>query len=257
MPVSFRKLFLIAPAFLAGCLGVTPPSEDPVLLKLEDLDRRLGAIERMVQNQSLVDLSQQVTALERQAADLQGVTESLDHNASTTAERQRELYNDLDARIVALEGTLTAASAANVLDGGALSPGQLPVPNGSADDNYRAGFGLIQEQRYQDAEIAFTAYLTAFPESRNAANAQYWLAESFYVRQQFDEALAHFQRVLDDYPGHRKAVDALLKVGYCNYELERWADAKSALDRVQSDYPETTAARLAGQRLRRMESEGV
>ena len=49
----------------------------------------------------------------------------------------------------------------------------------------------------------------------------------------------------------------MLKVGYCNYELQRWNDARSALARVQSDYPDTTAARLAGQRLKRMESEGV
>jgi TolA-binding protein len=51
--------------------------------------------------------------------------------------------------------------------------------------------------------------------------------------------------------------DALLKMGYCNYELERWNDARAALARVQADYPETTAARLAEQRLKRMDSEGV
>jgi len=46
-------------------------------------------------------------------------------------------------------------------------------------------------------------------------------------------------------------------MGYCNYELERWDNARGALARVQEDYPETTAARLAGQRLKRMETEGV
>ena len=46
-------------------------------------------------------------------------------------------------------------------------------------------------------------------------------------------------------------------MGYCNYELEQWAEARDALTRVQDEFPETTAARLAGQRLERMEEEGV
>ena len=46
-------------------------------------------------------------------------------------------------------------------------------------------------------------------------------------------------------------------MGYCNYELEQWEDARASLKRVQAEYPETTAARLAGQRLQRMEEEGV
>jgi len=49
----------------------------------------------------------------------------------------------------------------------------------------------------------------------------------------------------------------LLKMGFCNYNLKRWDAARVALKRVQADYPETTAARLAGQYLTRMESEGV
>ena len=45
-------------------------------------------------------------------------------------------------------------------------------------------------------------------------------------------------------------------MGYCRYELERWSDARTALSRVQSEYPDTTAARLAEQRLKRMTDEG-
>ena len=55
----------------------------------------------------------------------------------------------------------------------------------------------VIELRYDDAEVAFTAYLAEFPESTNAPNAQYWLAESFYVRKQYGEALEHFQTVLE------------------------------------------------------------
>ena len=73
-------LWAILPAILlAGCSVLTPSTEDPVVIKLEDLDRRLQSIERIVENQSLVQLTQQVDGLERRADQLQGRAESLEH----------------------------------------------------------------------------------------------------------------------------------------------------------------------------------
>lgn len=242
---------------MSGCLAVTPPGEDPVLIKLEELDQRLQAIERVVQNQSLVTMTQQLGTLERRVDEIQGTAEEIEYNASTTYERQRELYADLDARIQGIESKLQARGSVSVLEGGPLPPGQLPVPGGSDRDNYQAAFELLKEQRYEPAAQAFKQFLTTYPDSELADNAQYWLAESYYVTQKFEQALSSFQAVINDYPRSRKVPDALLKMGYCNYELERWDAARSALSKVQADYPETTAARLAGQRLERMGSEGV
>jgi tol-pal system protein YbgF len=253
-----KSIRLLLPViFMAGCSVLTPPDEDPVLIKLDELDQRLATIERVVQNQSLVNLTQQVTALERRADELQGMSDSLNHEASSTADRQRDLYMDLDTRIQNLESSLQARNATSVLDGGNLAPGQLPVPGGSDRDNYQAAFELVKEQRYEPAALAFQQFLVTFPDSDLASNAQYWLAESYYVTQAFSEALPAFQVVIDKYPRSSKVADALLKMGYCNYELKRWDAAKTSLARVQADFPDTTAARLAAQRLKRMETEGV
>ena len=243
-------------AIVAGC-AVTPASEDPVLIKLDELDNRMEAIERILANGSLVDLTLQTDALQRQSAVLQGRTENLEHDSQSTAERQREIYMDLDSRIQDLERHLRqAASAVSVLDGGQLAPGELPVPGGSDRDNYQAAFELLKEQRYEPAAMAFRQFLLSYPDSQLADNAQYWLAESYYVTDQFDAALDQFSVVINQYPRSRKVPDALLKMGYCTYELERWGDARDALSRVQSEYPDTTAARLAEQRLKRMTDEG-
>lgn len=253
-----RKLFAISTlTLIAGCSVLTPPAEDPVLIKLTELEQRLGAVERVVANQSLVELSRQISALERSTDELRGSAETLEYDAAATADRQRALYADLDSRIAALEAAIEALSQPSVMDGGPMSPGELPVPGGSESENYQAAFQLIQEQRYEAAEMAFQQFLISFPNSENTANAIYWLAESYYVRQQFADALGSFERVILEHSSHRKAVDALLKIGYCNYELERWEQAREALQQVQTDYPDTTAARLAGQRLERMETEGV
>jgi len=252
-----RPLLLVAPALvLSGC-ELMPPSEDPVLIKLEELESRLQNIERVVQNQSLVSLTQQVSAAERRGDEMQGKLEQLEHSSESTTDRQRQLYVDLDTRIQELETAVRARNSVNVMDGGTLAPGQLPVPGGSDRDNYQAAFELLKEQRYEPAASAFEQFLVTFPDSELADNAQYWLAESHYVTQQFDQALGEFEIVIKTFPNSRKVPDALLKMGYCNYELQRWDAARSSLASVQTDYPETTAARLAGQRLQRMGEEGV
>ena len=252
------SLLLLVPLLaLGGCELMQPQGEDPVLAKLNELERRLASIERVVQNQGLVNLTQQVSTMERRDDELQGRVEELQHNADTTAERQRQLYADLDARIQELEASVQARNSRSVLEGGTLTPGELPVPGGSDRDNYQAAFELLKEQRYQDAGMAFQEFLETFPESELADNAQYWLAESHYVTQKFERALQEFGVVIADFPRSRKVPDALLKMGYCNYELKRWEEARASLRRVQAEYPETTAARLAGQRLQRMEEEGV
>lgn len=253
-----RKIILaaMAPMLLAAGCAVTPAEEDPVLIQLGELDRRIGAIERILANGSLIELTMQVDELQRQNAALQGRAESLEHDAESTASRQRDLYVDVDDRIQSLERSLQSQSAAvNVLDGGALLPGQLPVPGGSDRDNYQAAFELLKEQRYEPAALAFQQFLVSYPESQLADNAQYWLAESYYVTDKFDSALQEFEVVINKYPRSRKVPDALLKIGYSNYELERWDAARGSLARVQSEYPDTTAARLAEQRLKRMDDE--
>ena len=243
---------------MCGCeLMPTTTAEDPVLVKLNELERRLVAIERIMDNQSLVQLTQQVDSLERRADQLQGRAETLEHDATTTSKRQRQLYADLDARIQDLERSVAARGSGSVLDSGRLPPGQLPVPDGSDRDNYQVAFELVKEERYDLAAKAFRQFLVEFPDSELADNAQYWLAESYYASDQFEQALQDFEVVISDYPRSRKVPDALLKIGYCNYNLKRWDAARATLSRVQSDYPETTAARLAGEYLKRMESDGV
>ena len=230
MTVKFAKVVLFAiPALVVGGCELTPASEDPVLIKLTELERRLESIERVMQNQSLVNLTQQVSAAERRGDEMQGRVETLEHGSENTSERQRELYADLDARIQDLESAMMARTSVNVMDGGTLIPGQLPVPGGSDRDNYQAAFELLKEQRYEPAAMAFEQFLVVFPDSELADNAQYWLAESHYVTQKFTKALGEFRIVVEKFPRSRKVPDALLKMGYCRYELKRWDAARGWL----------------------------
>lgn len=224
-------------------------------VRLDELERRLVALERVLASGSLIDLTVQMDELQRQTSELRGRTESLEYNSEGTLSRQRDLYGDLDDRIQYLERNLQASSAAPAA---AVLPSVdgLPVPGGSDRENYEAAFELLKQQRYPEAGAAFQQFLIAFPTSQLADNAQYWLAESYYVTDQFETALDQFEIVVSDYPRSRKMPDAYLKIGYSNYELQRWDRAREALQRVRDQYSDSTAARLAEQRLKRMLDEG-
>ena len=258
----YKAFFLSAFAvgILGGCATV-PPEEDPVYLKLTDMEARLMRIERVIDNQSLLELAAQVDQLRTQTQALRGELETLRFDFDKDAERQREVYLDMDRRLQSMETRTIApvassrASGESTLAGGAIPSGQLLVPGGSDRDNYQAAFDLLKEGRYQEAAAAFKQFLVVFPNSTVADNAQYWLAETYYVQRQFGESLPAFETVLSDYPESRKVPDALLKIGYCNYELKRLDAARSALAKVVQQYPDTTAARLASQRLERMSQE--
>ena len=236
-------------ALLTGC-ATTAPEEDPVVQKMTELDSRLLRIERVLANQSLLDLSQRIEATQAEVRSLRGQFDELQHNQTKVADQQRELYGDVDRRLTALEGGGGAAANA-----GAAPNSALPVPQGDDRANYQAAFDLLKDGKYPEAINGFHQYMVSFPNSALADNAQYWLGEAHYVTKQYPDALRDFRTVLEKYPESRKIPDALLKIGYCNYELKSWAEARTALNQVVKQYADTTAARLASQRLAKMEAE--
>lgn len=244
-------LLSTAVALLSGCV-TTPPEADPVVQKLSELDSRLLRLERVLANQSLLDLSQRIEAAQAETRVLRGQVDELQHQVTQSQTQTREMYGDVDRRLSALEGNPGAAAAV----GASPTTGGLPLPSGDDRANYQAAFDLLKDAKYPEAISAFKNFLTTFPNSALADNAQYWLGEAHYVTRQYPDALRDFRTVLEKYPDSRKIPDALLKIGYCNYELKNWGEARSALSQVVQRFGDTTAARLASQRLAKLDSEG-
>jgi tol-pal system protein YbgF len=243
----------------------TPPEQDPVQIKLNDLDQRLTRIERVVQNQSLLDLSNQIEALRADVRGMHNDVDQLNNSMDTLRRQQRDLYADLDQRMKALEaraaGSASAGSPASAAVGaaaggaaaaaGAKTGDTLPTDTSA----YQTAFGLLKDGKYDQAIQAFQEFLANYPGSSLADNAQYWLGEAYYVNRSFSEAQGAFQAVIDKYPDSRKVPDALLKIGYCRYEMKLWESARAVLEQVISRYPDAPAAKLAQDRLDKMSTE--
>lgn len=238
---------------MAGCAG-TPPEEDPVQIKLKDLETRLGRIERVVANQSLLDLANQNEAMR---ADLRGMHNDIDqlnNKLETSRKEQHDLYADLDRRLKALEGRGGGGSAAAGADEAGAAGGSA---GSGADDKaaYQAAFDMLKNSQISAAVAAFQKFLLTFPDSTLADNAQYWLGEADYVNKAFPAAQAAFQKLVDKFPQSRKVPDALLKIGYCQYELKDFDAARQTLSKVTTQFPDSPSGHLAQQRLDSMAAE--
>ncbi len=233
---------------VAGC-ETTPAPDDPVMLKLNDMDARLTRIERVVSNNSLLDLSQRMDSMQSQIQVLRGRIDELENSSGRLSKQQRDLYADLDKRIARLEaGGGTGASTTGSSGAG---------PTGSAAGEqaaYAQAINDLKDGQYGTAIGEFQQFLTSYPQSSLADNAQYWMGEAYYVQHDFPSAEKAFRTVIERWPNSRKAPDALLKLGYTQFELKHYDEARATLMQVTQRYPGSDAAKRAAERLRSMQN---
>jgi tol-pal system protein YbgF len=246
---------------MAGCAS-TPPEADPVQIKLNDIDTRLARIERVVANQSLLDLANQNEAMRADLRAMHNDIDQLTNRIETSRKEQHDLYADLDRRMRVLEargggGSAPAAAggAGDAGSAGAAAAGASAASGGDDKAAYQAAFDMLKNSQFDAAIAAFQKFLVSYPDSTLADNAQYWLGEANYVNRSFTDAQAAFQRVVDKYPQSRKVPDALLKIGYCQYELKQFDAARQTLSKVAAQFPDSPSGHLAQQRLDKMAAE--
>lgn len=132
----------------------------------------------------------------------------------------------------------------------------IPADPAVAKVAYEEAFDALKNRRYAEASRMFSDFLSRYPASEYADNAQYWLGESYYVTRNYRVALETFQRLLTLFPNSGKQPDARLKIGLCYYSLQNWEAAERELNSVVQDFPDSTVSRLAQRQLNSMRIEG-
>jgi tol-pal system protein YbgF len=267
-----------------------------VVKELESVKQQLGKGERLSDNRAMIEMLQRVDELSDEVSQLNGELEQQSHDLAGLKKRQRELYLDTDRRLRDLESRSTqqtssapieipdlpvvvAPSADVAISGSAaqtvepvIEPATPQKPDNSASGStqntassvtssderraYQAAFDTLKEGRYKKAKSELKTFLKNHPDSSFAGNAQYWLGEAHYVTREFKQGITEFKRVLSSYPRSLKIPDAMLKLGYTYYELKQYGQAKLVLQELRKRFPKSTAFRLAGKRLDRINKEG-
>jgi tol-pal system protein YbgF len=241
-----QRLFAIGlgSLVLGGC--AVAPEEDPVNIRMNDLDARVQRIERVLTNQSLLELAQRIDALQADVRAIRGEVELLQNQTEGGKNQSRNLYSDLEKRLAALE---TLGGVGGAAPGGAAAP---PASGGSEQATYDAAMAALRAGNYDKAAATFREVVTNYPTGDLASNAQFWIGESYYTKGDLENAIAAYRKVLSDWPQSRKVPDALVKLGFSLSDLKRNGEARNMLEDVVRKYPGTTAAQLAADRLKRL-----
>lgn len=284
--VRYGRNMIWGSVLLAGTVSAAPPAGPA------DTEARLQRLERLQENQNLVDMATRLDQLQRELQGLRGQLEEQAHVLDGIKRRQRELYLDTDRRLSRLEreGGAPAAGSPGMVTAPVPVPGpeaaapvppavqpveaqggqapaaqtaapaagaQAPVVDTAAEmQAYQHAFDLLRELRYQQAIAAFRTFLQNYPDGRYAHIAQYWLGEANYAQRHFEQAIKDYRALIANYPKSPKLAEATLKIGYSYYELGNKDAARQTLDELLKRYPNTTEAGQARHLLQRLKQEG-
>ena len=252
-------------------------------------DERLQRLERLVNSQGMVDLLLKLESLQKEVQQLRGDVETQTHIANDLKKRQRDLYVDIDRRLLQVErngssapkGTTSstrsdtstimtpstnAAETVPNTQGTTQSPPvkhTAPVASRSAvkpvdpikeQNAYQKAFDLLRELRYEQAIKAYRQFILDYPNGRYAHIAQYWLSEASYAQRHFKQAIKDYQDLVTNYPNSPKLAEAMLKIGYSYNELGQNKAAKDIIEKLLRVYPNTTAAGQGQNLLKKIKS---
>jgi len=240
------------------------------------LSQRVERLERIIQGQGLVSLLGRVDQQQNAIQKLHGENESLRHELELMKEQQRELYLDLDKRLLGQVAASQQApavvpqtnqvelSSSTVNDAELESvdqsintqqPEGAPVAVENGEAAYQSALQILRSGQYEQAVAALVAFPAQYPQSSYLPNAYYWQGEANYVLRHFEAAIMAFQTVIDKFPASTKVPDSMLKQGFSQYELGNVDSAQLILNNVMQQYSNTSAAKLAKVRLDRIKQE--
>lgn len=114
------------------------------------------------------------------------------------------------------------------------------VPGGGTTDataTYEQAYANLKIKNYEAARAGFNGFLADHADHVLAANARYWLGETYYVEGEFKRAAKIFAEGFKAFPNSSKSPDILLKLGMSLAGMEKTKDACVALSQVEVKFP--------------------
>lgn len=264
--MTARRAVLALALLSGGCAtrGDVQRLEDAVLLSRAESARADSA--RDAQVRGLLALVQQthdsVAAIRAQIAQIKGdlsgelyaIAQQLVQVQELTGQSQQrltELRTQLEARGEQIAEAPAPATAMTPTTTPVTSPaaGTDSAAGPSADQIYQASLTQLRRGSVSTARLGFRELLRRYPQSPRAADALYFIGESFAAETP-DSAQRYYQQVVDRYTASPRAATALYKLGLLAEQRRDAAGARTFYGRVVQSYPNSDEAALAKDRLR-------
>jgi tol-pal system protein YbgF len=219
------------------------------------IEDRVTSLERIsnAHSQLLTQLQQQLSDSQRDMDTLRGQIQENQYQLGQLADRQKQIFNQMDSLSQGAAGAASTGAAAATGDA-ATTPdagaAQAPASTGDVNSDYNAAVSLaLEKKQYDEAIAAFQSFVKKYPDSTYQPNANYWLGQLYYNKGKKDDAAYYFAVVVKNYPKSPKSSDAMYKVGVIMQEKGQADKAKAVFSQVVKQYPNTDAAKQAQKRL--------
>lgn len=182
-------------------------------------------------------LDDTANALKKPTEDLARYREDTDKRIITLEERILKLQNDLDA----MSRKLTEMAAAQKKkEEQALGPDAL----------YMKGLETFKAGDMPSAREQFAKFLEQNPQHDLAANAQYWIGETYYSEKNYEPAILAFQEVIKNFPNKEKVPAAMLKQAMAFRDIKDAKSARYVLKKLVEGYPKNDESKKAKELLK-------
>lgn len=246
----FGLIVLAAAAFFAPRADAQVFSSQPYVAAPDPAVEQL----RIRVEQLEADLKRAIDQAETLGAALGDARRVADEADIGRRQAQAELKT-LSDRVETLEDRLTDAAAAAGQDanaGGviALTPAgpaaapPIDVASLPADEAalFEQAKALLQNDgNFPGAQAAFGVFLTKFPKSKQAGDAQYYLGESLLYQDDFADAAAAYGKLIKDYPQSANAPTGLVKLARSLRLMGNTAQACRTLSLMSQNFPKASA----------------
>jgi TolA-binding protein len=177
---------------------------------------------------------------------------SLRENVANLSMRFGNLDNKLADISSAIRTLSTPAAPPPPASGAAtIVPVAPAAPAGvSAESLFQNAFRDYSSGKDELSMMEFNDYLKYFPQSENAASAQYYVGQIYDRAKQYDDAVQAFDAVLERYPDNPKTPDALYGKAYDLMKGGHKADAAAEFKEFLARYPTHSLARNAQDHLK-------
>jgi tol-pal system protein YbgF len=265
------RVAILAVVALGGCATRSDVRrlEDSVLLMRAEQTRRdssqavalaaLAVLSRSA-NDSIVAIRAQIAQIKGDlSGDLYSLAQQLVQVQELTGQSQQrltELRTQLEARGASIDEPRPAIPAATPSSPG-VAPGAAPVAAAggdsaagpTADQIYQASLQQLYRGSVNTARTGFRELLRRYPQSPHAADAVYFIGESFATTQP-DSAKGYYDQVVARFGSSPRAATALYKLGLLAEQRRDTAGARGYYTRIVQSYATSDEAALAGDRLR-------
>lgn len=195
--------------------------------------------------------SDDVRSLRDALADLGARLERMDAKITDLKNQLQIMQNPPPAPGASVPGAMPGTTGTSPSNGPGTPLGSSFPPAGiSADKTYTDASRDRQTGNLDLALQEYQQYLTYFPNTELAANAQYYIGEISYNRADYKGAIKAFDAVLERYPQNPKTRDARLMKGLALAKDGQRTRAIQELHSLIQTYPASEQARRAQAALR-------